>query len=276
MLGVLLGGNRQGQGVRRNVAEVERWCVAFFGVSKMKKLVLSVALAVIAASGAQAADPPMYVDPVLAEDPAMDWTGPYVGPRVTITQRQPRVFILDPVGILFVGPNGPVDNTYSATSIGGGGQAGFLFQTGKFVLGVQGDVEWYGNGAPFVPVTSGFLGDDYRVTINALGTVQAKAGIAINQFLLYATGGVAIGSVQTVYRAPSPVVAADFTRTQFGYTVGVGGEVAVTEMISLFAEYRYTDLGSSTGPVGAPFPAGSTATTSVRAHTGVVGINFRP
>ena len=111
---------------------------ASFPGMQMKKLLISMALVVMAASGAQAADPPMMVDPILADDPAMDWTGPYLGPRISVNSRTTRVIITDPAGIVFVGPNGPFDNTYSRLDLRHRRPGGYLFQTGRFVLGVAG------------------------------------------------------------------------------------------------------------------------------------------
>ena len=241
----------------------------------MKKLLISMALVVMAASGAQAADPPMMVDPVLADDPAMDWTGPYIGPRISVNSRRTRVVITDPAGIVFVGPNGPFDNTYSRSTFGIGAQAGYLFQTGRFVLGVQGDIEWHGTDSPFVPLTSGDITGTQRAHLNGLGSVVGKAGIALNKVMLYVVGGLAAGSVTTQHVVLGNTTP-NFTATQIGYTVGAGGEVALSENFSIFGEYRFTDLGTANGPVGVPFPPGSSASSRTLVHAGVFGFNWRP
>src|SRR5262249_60093296 len=94
------------------------------------------------------------------------------------------------------------------TSFLGGGQIGYNWQSGGWVWGVEADGSWrqitnnlfgvFGPnptlGAPFGSVA----GDTVfmRSEQNALGTVRARVGWAPGQWLLYATGGLAVGDVQ--------------------------------------------------------------------------------
>jgi len=120
---------------------------------------------------------------------------------------------------------------FSADGWSGGAYAGYNFQVApQFVLGVEGDV-----------TASGMDG-----SVSGLGvsnpwnaTLRGRAGWAYNQFLLYGTGGLALGGVKT-----STTVSSD-SKTQVGWTLGLGAETVVTRNITARLEYRYTDLGKT-------------------------------
>ena len=70
----------------------------------------------------------------------------------------------------------------------GGGQGGFNYQMGSFVLGLEGDGAWADisqsvNGLVFgVPLSVSFQND-------ALASLRARFGVTANKVLFYATGG---------------------------------------------------------------------------------------
>jgi outer membrane immunogenic protein len=131
---------------------------------------------------------------------------------------------------------------FSADGWSGGAYAGYNFQLApQFVLGVEGDI-----------AASGMDG-----SVSGLGvenpwnaTLRARAGWAYNQFLFYGTGGLALGEVKAKTPGDSD------SKTQTGWTLGLGAEAMVTSKITARLEYRYTDLGKAgfsnvpTGDVG--------------------------
>jgi outer membrane immunogenic protein len=164
-----------------------------------------------------------------------DWTGLYVG-------------------VFAGGASGTVDWTsqYSDEGLGespegsldvdgwfGGVAVGANFQTGMFVLGVEGDIAWAdisGEGDIVDSTSIASLNVDY------LGTLRARAGVAFDSVLLYATGGFAYGTGSVGITELDGVIDANEDATFTGYAVGLGAEVAVTENISIKGEYLYTAL----------------------------------
>jgi outer membrane immunogenic protein len=123
----------------------------------------------------------------------------------------------------------------------GGIAAGANFQTGSFVLGIEGDIAWTDiSGTNEIPDSSSIA----SLNVDYLGTVRARAGVAFDSVLVYATGGFAYagGSVGITELDGTTDASEDVTFT--GYAIGLGAEVAVTENISIKGEYLYTALSS--------------------------------
>jgi outer membrane immunogenic protein len=77
-----------------------------------------------------------------------------------------------------------------------GGTFGAQIQQGHVVLGFEGDLDWANISGSGI-TTPTIAGIPQGVTLNvnskidAMGTVRARAGVAINNWLIYATGGAA-------------------------------------------------------------------------------------
>ena len=122
--------------------------------------------------------------------------------------------------------------------------------------------------------------------IEWFGTVRARAGILVTpDVLLYATGGLAYGSVKTTATLSSftpavlpPVVVASSTSssTNAGWTVGAGIEGKFTRNWSARLEYIYMDLGNFGGSVSlAPLsPIGANYSSDVTDHVLRAAINY--
>lgn len=113
--------------------------------------------------------------------------------------------------------------------------AGYNWQQGAIVLGLEADIGTGGLSAS-IPTVAGRLDAD----LNALGSFRGRVGYLMTPALmLYATGGLAWASMDfnlTGGQARS--------ETFFGYQIGAGGELAISDQIGLRLEYVYTDLGS--------------------------------
>ncbi|MDQ0509669.1 outer membrane protein [Ancylobacter amanitiformis] len=132
----------------------------------------------------------------------------------------------------------------------GGFQAGYNWQFNSLVLGLETDLQ----GAN---ISSSTFDLDY------FGTVRARAGVALDQFLLYGTAGLAYGggTYELAYLSND--------QTHTGWTIGAGGEYAITPNWSVKAEYLYVDLNKQTyTSVVGPVDVGATANI-VRA-----GVNY--
>jgi outer membrane immunogenic protein len=116
-----------------------------------------------------------------------------------------------------------------ADGISGGGYAGYNFAISNFLLGAEGDF----TGSAMSGGNSGFT-----VSNPWNGTLRARAGLTVERFLFYGTGGFAFGDEKV-----SNAVSSD-SSVRTGWTAGFGAEAALTNNVTARVEYRYTDLGS--------------------------------
>ena len=181
----------------------------------MKKTILALTVALMASGAATAADVPRSSAPYYspAAPVAFNWTGGYVGVNLGYNW-------------------GKITNTsISPSGLEGGVQGGYNWQNGQFVFGVETDLQLSGADDTFAP---------FKFSNPWFGTLRGRGGFAYNNFLFYLTGGLAYGNV----KAESAFLSE--SRTQLGWTVGVGGEVGISQNWSAKVEYLYMDLGSRT------------------------------
>ncbi|NDV88823.1 outer membrane beta-barrel protein [Aurantimonas aggregata] len=109
------------------------------------------------------------------------------------------------------------------------------------VLGVVGDISYVDIERSF-GFTNGVDTVSAQQELDYLATLRLRAGLAFGSILAYATGGLAVGEVDTTINMFGD--AASESDTRLGYSVGGGLDFLVTENLSLGVEYLYTDLGS--------------------------------
>jgi outer membrane immunogenic protein len=193
----------------------------------MKNYLLSgvAALGLIAAGAATAADLPARKGPVMAPiyAPVFTWTGFYVGANAGYGWGNVNA------GTTFANRTVTIGDTDGFV---GGGQIGYNYQMGQFVLGLEADIQ----GADLKTGTNVF-GDS--VSTDFYGTVRARAGLAFDRLLPYVTAGWAYGNVKTTIGG---VGSTDKTHTG-GFAVGGGLEYAFTNNLVGGVEYMYVDLG---------------------------------
>ena len=110
------------------------------------------------------------------------------------------------------------------TAFVGGGQLGYNAQFGQFVVGLgdptcsgrTSEADRYGPSAACRSAP--------RPIVDYFGTVRARAGVAFDRTLVFATGGFAYGGSDVVV----PGFGSD-DNTHFGWTVGAGAEYAITK-----------------------------------------------
>jgi outer membrane immunogenic protein len=133
----------------------------------------------------------------------------------------------------------------------GGGQAGFNYQTGAFVLGVEGSVAGAdlegSRRSPFFPAS-----DSYSTEIDWLTTVTGRVAYAHDRWLLYVKGGWAGADIElTLFDHGTPVRASSSTWAN-GFTLGGGGEYDLGDGFSFGVEYGYIDLDTDRFTVRCP------------------------
>jgi outer membrane immunogenic protein len=116
----------------------------------------------------------------------------------------------------------------SPSGITGGGQIGYNFQVHpNWVLGIEADIQGSAANDTFAA---------YKFSNPWFGTMRGRAGYAMNNVLIYLTGGVAYGGGRVEFPGLSE------TQTHFGWTFGGGVEVGLTPNWSAKAEYLYVRL----------------------------------
>jgi outer membrane immunogenic protein len=235
----------------------------------VKSLLKGVAIAALTAIGAvtaQAADLPTKKEapaPVFVPPP-FTWTGFYVGLNAggIISSGSRSVTLVDPAAGDFLNSSFPGGIGNGQSGFLGGGQAGYNWQTGAFVLGIVTDFDGTSLGKNFnfasAPYTAAgiYSGDTLNVNAKAsldwLGTTRAKVGFVAtpdNRLMFYGTGGVAYGGGSSnfnifdanhgLYWTGNP------SSSRVGWTIGAGVEYALTNNITIGAEYLYADLGDA-------------------------------
>jgi outer membrane immunogenic protein len=261
---------------------------------RMRLLVASALATVMVAGAAQAADlptkAPVYKAPVAAP---FSWTGFYIGGHAGYGWG-------DKKWSDFFDPLNPTDRTfgpdasYHVNGPLGGGQIGYNFQYGWTVFGIEADasaadIKGFGNNDPFqVLGPSGFgcldLNAGCTTKIDALGTITARLGVAVDRVLFYAKGGAAWVHEKHTVRASDPQLPgpeANFTattsQTRWGWTAGAGVEYALSNNWSAKIEYNYLDFGKDQVAFDLPLPNGFDVAGTLHQTMHVVkgGLNYR-
>jgi outer membrane immunogenic protein len=147
-----------------------------------------------------------------------------------------------------------------------GGQVGYNWQYGQFVYGLEGDGDWTDMRGTANTALCGGL--PCRTRSDFLSTVRGRVGIAMDRFLPYATGGLAVGNI----RATVPGFAG-IDQTNAGWTVGAGVEYAIAGNWTAKVEYLHVDLGKDTCSTQCGLPAGNDV--SLNSNIVRAGINYR-
>jgi outer membrane immunogenic protein len=274
--------------------------------------------AAAAAVPAVAADLPRRMAPpaALASVAAPNWSGLYIGAHVgygwsDFEFRNPSAtfsvpgLVLPNAGVIAV----PLERNYEGDGFLGGGQVGLNAQFGSLVLGIEGDVSWTDidgefrstSGPTLFPgiggIGAGIITTSEGVANNLdwLATVRGRIGWAFDRWLVYGTGGVAFGRVDsaadiTIFNGPQNLTLTTSNgETHTGWAAGVGVEGMITPSLSAKLEYLYADLGRETHSApgaltGTPgivtlLPPGTSVQTrgdfNVEVHSLKAGLNYR-
>jgi outer membrane immunogenic protein len=137
----------------------------------------------------------------------------------------------------------------------GGVQAGYNWQSGSFVFGLEGDIQATGAEETFAP---------WKFSNPWFGTLRGRGGYAMNNILFFGTVGLAYGTL----RAYNTLTGASQSSTDIGWTAGAGMEVALTRNWTARTEYLYVDLTDR--------PYGVTGVSNgLESHLLRLGVNFR-
>lgn len=184
--------------------------------------------------------------------PAPSWTGFYVGAHGGGAWADSDWGYSNSQPYSATGPGIPptaLRNSFDPSGWVAGGQAGYNYQIGQWVLGVEltgsatGLKQTVANVIQYPPVAAVFVGTE----VESLFTATGRAGfLAAPQLLLYVKGGYAGGNVRTTGNIVPPFAGTvlNFATSEWhnGWTLGVGTEYRVTRNITLGAGYDFIDL----------------------------------
>jgi len=203
---------------------------------------------------------PPYTPPVAA--PVYNWTGIYIGVNGGYGWGRQ-----DPLSLI----TSQFDKVN--TDINGwmvGGTFGAQIQSGRVVLGVEGDIDWANvkGTARFTPTSLGIpalFTASLATEITSISTVRVRVGYAVDNWLLYGTGGIGVVSGKTTATL-TPVACGTIGNlpcsgdsTRVGVAAGGGIEYGFTPNWSAKLEYVW---------IGA-------ALNDANLHTVRGGLNFR-
>ena len=140
--------------------------------------------------------------------------------------------------------------------------AGYNWQSGQWVFGLEGDIDWSNIKGSFTNVACP-TGCETKNTW--LGTARGRIGYAFDRVLPYITGGAAFGDIKATQAGVGSV-----SDTNVGWTVGAGIEAAVAANWTAKIEYLYVDLGDVSCTTCIP-----TSNVDFRSHVVRAGLNFR-
>jgi outer membrane immunogenic protein len=213
--------------------------------------------AAAAAGGVQAADMPMKAAPAPIPPAAPSWTGFYIGGNLGAAWQQSHfqgngydVAAFESV----VAP--PLSNSNTSTTFIGGGQVGYLFQSGSGVYGLEADISGLGNhggsssqafsvgkGSVCSPCTA-----NTSSRIDWVATFRPVLGLAFTDTMVYATAGLAVGRVNNSFTQTGNYGGGTFSvhSTKTGLAVGGGVRHMLSPNWIVGLEALFIDLGHST------------------------------
>ena len=201
----------------------------------MKKILLAAAVLTGLSVSAFAADMPSRKAPAVAPLAAAPlWTGLYVGANAGYafgksSQRDGAAV---------------ADGAYNVKGAIIGGAVGYNWQIQNYVYGLEADASFAS-----IAGSSSICGMDPHVCgtkSDALGTVRARGGFAIDNSLIYVTGGLAVAQIKAYDAGFINVPAQSGSAIRLGWTVGAGVEQKLDAHWSVKAEYLYTSFARAT------------------------------
>src|SRR5579872_2302102 len=245
----------------------------------MKRILLSAASFGVLGlfSPALGADLP-YAKAPSASASVYDWTGVYVG--VFGGGGYGNHNVNNSNGAAF--PFADFTANYTSTCGIAGGEVGYNWQSGSFVVGVEGDLFWSGiKGNDASQFNAGAFAGVNAVDADNLrwgGALLARTGYTIDRWMFFFEGGYAFGGIQHI-NTPLVGAADRFNVQANGLTGGGGLAYAITNNVLGKFEYRYTNFNGYNrpgNPVTGRTPDGQIPYTTETTYSIVtLGLDFK-
>ena len=204
----------------------------------MRKILISLsALALSAGMASAGGKLAVPVEPVVAAPAPMmayDWAGGYAGLGLTYGRTSYRSGLSDDVFDL-IDDEFDLETTGrffwpSGSGFGLGGFAGFNWQNGDFVYGVEGHLSAHRmRGTRRVADEDEDISARIRTDVRSLASLRGRVGVAQDRTLFFVTGGPAIGNVRHSARLVDGDDVATFSQSRSvgGFVIGAGIEHAL-------------------------------------------------
>lgn len=225
-------------------------------------------------------------------DPSYNWSGAYAGltAGAAWTAFDASLDTVNAAGVLYRPGDIPLINAlgsskFSTLTATFGGKIGNNWQSGSYVVGIEGDFSSFHfaksatpAGNPFLTAPAylyGFANFETRVSADWLATVRGRLGYARDKAYFYATAGAAFSRVSfsSLYVAQSPlglmldVASSSVTETKVGWAAGAGLDYALSARWIASVEYLHVDLGSVASSGVTSSTGGGTTTATLNYST---------
>lgn len=228
----------------------------------MSRLTIALLASVALAGVAHAADlvvAPASV-PAATADTDTDWTGFYAGGQLG--------FFSGNASWTNVTPS-TIGSEASPQAASFGVVGGYNLDLGSVVVGVSGQYN-----VTDASASAGFNVPAGTVTydVTGFGSIDGRVGLDLGNFLPYLVGGAGAATLDVYYDGIPPEDYAP--ETLWGWSVGIGADLALTDTLVGRLEYRHADYGSKeiTSEVTLPGALHDIALTS---DTVTVGLSYR-
>lgn len=199
--------------------------------------------------------------PVTSPVPVQNWAGLYVGVHGGATASGFKSTGATPNirPLTFTGRHA------TGSESGGmlGVQAGYNFQSGALVYGIEGE-------ASFSPSHDRKATTGLRADQKGRYALKGRLGYSFGSTLVYGTTGVAFSQARVTSPATGGFAAGKRDLSQTGFLIGAGVEQKITEAISVKGEVDYAAFGKTR----LTFPSGRTKVESGNLSA-KVGLNYR-
>jgi len=272
----------------------------------MKRLVIvSLACAALGCGSAIAADLPLKASAPLPP-PAWSWSGFYLGVQGGSgwgTTEDSATSFVNCFGGTCLAPQtftppGAERSSYTINGFHGGGTAGFNWQFGQIVAGVEGDI----SGANIEGTGDCALGFSFNLgtghapagchtKMTWFGTLTGRLGVTVDHALVFVKAGgawanfdrdVTLGLIANTPPGVPFQGNGSFSENRSGVTIGTGVEYALGTNWSAKVEYDYMDFGTKSATfatTGTLFGAGNVNNLNVdvreRVHVVRACLNYR-
>lgn len=231
-----------------------------------------------------------------SEQAPNNWAGAYLGVNTgygfgssgvsTLSSASPVAALLQGYGYV------PYYQRSDVAGFVGGGQVGYNINVMKSVVaGLEADIDYANIGGSFGKTSFPYvIATTTKTQLQWLGTLRGRIGfLPRDDFMIYATGGLAYGGVyaQSTVNEPTesagsagfiPMSFGQYANTATGWTAGAGAELAVAKNWSLKAEWLYVALGNQSyavTPIVDAAPAAFNASANNNNNIIRTGVNYR-
>jgi outer membrane immunogenic protein len=235
---------------------------------------------------------PMKAPPAPAPIPYTNWQGFYLGGAIGAARLNTTAATSDNRLGESVWPCGDFSTNSIGCSTGttgftAGVQAGYDWQSRYFVYGVVADWTWTGLKHSINRANSSSFAN-FQAKVDWLATFRGRMGLAVDDTLVYFTGGLALAELKSSASAGFDICGGacgfggltwnnSLNTVRAGWVAGLGVEHKISQNWSVFTEFLYYDFGRTTVSNGGTNTGSDTYSTEFthEIFQGKLGVNYR-